>query len=583
MLLLLAAVTALAAPVALYAALWIYRFAEAQLGPFAPLVVVGGASLVTAILGPWLIIRYRQPLVSLLLKTTRLLWTLALATGIPQLIRARFPRFSHFLRARLTPGSATGLGLTIGLSVGFSIAFAALVNVVELLVEVAFGTRVVAIDRRVLNLVATLRLPELDQVMYAITSLGNAQTIVVLLAAALLVLLLARRWLWALLLLLATGVAELFMAALKLLVARPRPPLEDARIVEAGFSFPSGHATVAATFYGTLAYFLIRRVSSDRLKALIGVAAALIVLAIGVSRVYLGVHYPTDVLAGWALGIFWLGVAALIDSVVSTRLAIQERASSAATDRAMAPARLAQVGTVTRRVVSVVIVLVALAYVASAYQDIPPPPAAPPVAPALVAADEVPQVVQTQLPHYTETLTGKPQEPVSIVLVGSRATLEKAFRAAGWTEAAPFGLQSVRGGVAAALSQRGDPAGPVTPSFLAEEPNTLAFSLPVGATFAQRHHIRVWRTHDETTAREDIWLATASYDQGFELSHTTLLPTHQIAPDIDTERAFVVASLGQGGGVDQQTMLQLVPAEQGQNFSGDPFFTDGQAVILVLR
>jgi hypothetical protein len=324
-------------------------------------------------------------------------------------------------------------------------------------------------------------------------------------------------------------------------------------------------------------------VSSDWLKALIGVTAALIVLAIGVSRVYLGVHYPTDVLAGWALGIFWLGVAALIDTVVTVRLPGRGGAPSAAADRAIALGRLAQVGAVTRRVVSVMIVLLALAYVASAYQDIPAPPLPPAVAPTHVATDQVPQVVQTQLPHYTEGLTGKPQEPVSIVLVGSRATLEDAFRAAGWTEAAPFGFQSVRGGVAAALAQRGDPAGPVTPSFLAEEPNTLAFSLPVGATFAQRHHIRIWRTRDETTTGQDIWLATASYDQGFELSHTTFLPTHQIAPDIDTERAFVVASLEQSGVVAQQAMLQLVPAEHGHNLSGDPFFTDGQAVILALR
>lgn len=594
----------LAAPVLLYAALWVYRLAVAQLGPFAPLAVVGVGALVAAILGPWLIIRYRRPLLSVILRTARLLWALVLATGLPQRLRARFPRLSHFLEARLARGTATGLGLTIGLAV----ALAVLVNVVELLIEVLFGTRVVATDRRVLNLVVTVRTPELDRAMYAATYLGNAQTVVVFLAAALVLALLARRWLDALLLLLAPAAAELFMAVLKLLVARPRPPLEDARIVEAGFSFPSGHATLAATFYGTLAYLLIRRVPPDWLKALIGVAAALVVLAVGVSRVTLGVHYPTDVLAGWALGVFWLVVAALIDNVAQLRIPARATAAPASPTAhppspAPSPANMpspaaaitpslvaqrrprvafAQAG-VARRVASLAVVLLALTYVASAYQDIPAPPTPEPVAPTLIAADQAPEVVQTQLPHYTETLTGKPQEPVSLVLVGSRSTLEAAFRSAGWTEAAPFGFQSVAGGVAATLAHRPDPAGPVTPSFLAEEPNALAFSLPVGATFAERHHIRVWRTQDQTTASQDIWLATASYDRAFELSHTTFLPTHQIAPDIDTERAFVVASLGQSGAVDHQVTLQLVPPEQGRNFGGDPFVTDGRAVVLYLR
>jgi hypothetical protein len=136
--------------------------------------------------------------------------------------------------------------------------------------------------------------------------------------------------------------------------------------------------------------------------------------------------------------------------------------------------------------------------------------------------------------------------------------------------------------VRAALAQRGDPAGPVTPSFLAQEPNALGFSLPVGATFARRHHIRMWSTDVQTSDGEPVWLATASYDRGFELAPSTFLPTHQIAPDIDTERAFVVASLQSAGTVAQQQTIQLVPAESGRNFDGDPFVTDGRSVILYL-
>jgi hypothetical protein len=190
--------------------------------------------------------------------------------------------------------------------------------------------------------------------------------------------------------------------------------------------------------------------------------------------------------------------------------------------------------------------------------------------------------VEGALPHYTEGLTGRSQEPVSLVFIGTRTQLERAFRAAGWTEARPYGLASLAGGIGASLTHRPDPAGPVTPSFLADEPNALAFSLPVGKTFAERHHIRLWTTTVQTTAGQPLWLATASFDRGFELAPSTGLPTHQIAPDIDTERAFVVSSLRGTGLVTSRQTIQLVPPESGRNFDGDPFHTDGKTVILQL-
>jgi hypothetical protein len=80
-------------------------------------------------------------------------------------------------------------------------------------------------------------------------------------------------------------------------------------------------------------------------------------------------------------------------------------------------------------------------------------------------------------------------------------------------------------GIVASVTHQPDPAGPVTPSFLADEPNGLAFSLPVGNTFAERHHIRFWTTTIQTTAGQSVWLAAASFDRGFELAPTTGLPT----------------------------------------------------------
>jgi membrane-associated phospholipid phosphatase len=548
----------------LYALLWVYRFVVNQLGPFAPLAIVVVAGVLLAVVGPWLVVHYRVQIQRTIVRAADWIWTEAGARRLVTRLQARYPRLTRFLIARFTHGTETGLGLTVGVVLAGVVAWFFL----ELLIEVASGSPITGADRRIINLVATLRTPGLDRIMLFVTFLGNGQTIIVVAAGAILIALLARRYERAVLILLSLVGSSLFFSVIKLLVGRPRPPLEDARIVQGGFSFPSGHAAVSATFYGTIAYILIRQVSSEVFKIIVGLIAALLVLAIGLSRVYLGVHYPSDVVAGWIAGGFWLVLVAIAEHVWFPQHT-QPRSRS-------------------RRILTIGGSLLTLTggvfYLTSLYQTIPTP--APPnltsVAPTVIAPDAVLSIV-THLPNHTETLLGTYQEPISLIFVGTQDRLERAFRAAGWTEAQKLNFESVKQVVLVSLRHQSDPAGPVTPSFVAEQPNTLAFNQPVGTTFEQRHHIRIWRTQVQTTDGQPLWLATASFDKGFELGSTTFLPTHQIAPDIDNERDYVVASLQTAQMVAKAVAIQLVPPEFGHNFAGDIFFTYGKAYVLWLR
>ncbi len=76
--------------------------------------------------------------------------------------------------------------------------------------------------------------------------------------------------------------------------------------IETSYSFPSGHAMISLAFYGMLAYLIWTNVKSAKIRWLSVVALAALILAIGLSRIYLGVHYPSDVLAGFAAGGLWL-------------------------------------------------------------------------------------------------------------------------------------------------------------------------------------------------------------------------------------------------------------------------------------
>jgi hypothetical protein len=156
-----------------------------------------------------------------------------------------------------------------------------------------------------------------------------------------------------------------------------------------------------------------------------GSAAALLVVGIGISRIYLGAHYPTDVLAGWTLGVFWLAVIVVTEQVWAARARFHLPRQ---------PVRLPRVVTV---VVACVLTLVSVGYLAGAFTDISPPSPEIAQTATVIAPAEVAMTVETRLPHYTEGLTGRLQEPVSLVFIGTRTQLEESFRAAGWTEGGP--------------------------------------------------------------------------------------------------------------------------------------------------
>ena len=98
------------------------------------------------------------------------------------------------------------------------------------------------------------------------------------------------------------------MFLLKQLFGRERPPLADRLIDVDSLSFPSGHAMMSTAIYGLTAAICYRLYAWVRENPLILLIAPALVLVIGMSRVYLGVHWASDVIFGWVLGLLWLGV-----------------------------------------------------------------------------------------------------------------------------------------------------------------------------------------------------------------------------------------------------------------------------------
>lgn len=224
----------------------------------------------------------------------------------PVLLRLaqRFHRWMVFLIRRFQLRGAYGLFFTVGLGV-LALGTWVFGGVLR---DVLAGKEIALFDEPLVGFIAQHRVSWLTTAMRDATLLGTGWFIVVLvLAAGFFLRVRARSWRPLLLLAVAAGGAGLLDLIAKLVIGRARPPAVWMVGPVTGFSFPSGHASEAAV-YGALAYLLARMCPAWQAKVLAWALAVAVSIIIGVSRVYLGVHWPTDVIGGWALATIWLAV-----------------------------------------------------------------------------------------------------------------------------------------------------------------------------------------------------------------------------------------------------------------------------------
>jgi undecaprenyl-diphosphatase len=159
----------------------------------------------------------------------------------------------------------------------------------------------------------------LEIVFRDITSLGGTTVLTLLTAIVVGYLLIERKRAAAALVVVAVSLGAVLSTALKDLFARPRPDLVAHLVDVSTLSFPSGHAMLSAVTYLTLGALLARAHPDASSRLYILSTSLALTLLIGISRVYLGVHYPTDVLAGWSAGAAWAILCWLVSRVILQR------------------------------------------------------------------------------------------------------------------------------------------------------------------------------------------------------------------------------------------------------------------------
>lgn len=473
---------------------------------------------------------------------------------------ARYPRASAFVSARLDTTHLTGFPLTLIVVAG-GYAFFLFIGVIQAIINVE---AIAQWDVRVANLMYAFRDDELLQLFTWVTALGSTGVVVTvtIVTASLLYLTNARAFFTPFLVSVIS--TQLFTTLFKNAIHRPRPDL--AFYIEQSFSFPSGHAAMSFVVYGFVAYILTRYTMKWRTYAAVMLGTITLVSAIGLSRMYLGVHFLSDVWGGYLLGLLFLVIG--ISATQVRMRTVRYRTW---------PSRF--VGQYTT-LLSLFVLVCGAAVVVGLVRTYSPERAPYARTVEVVrSTDPFDAFLFSNVSRYSEAISGHVMEPMNFMFLAENdEALIGAFERAGWHLADTVTFGSLLKISKAAILGEGYLEAPMTPSFWNAHAHDFGFQKPLDVeSIHQRHHFRVWKTPIESTDGRKLYVATGSLDSGLKYGIT-----HTIDPDIDTEREYLFNDLLTHGAVESADLIQIVKPVLGQNFSGDPFFTDGKSYKVVL-
>lgn len=469
-----------------------------------------------------------------------------------QRLASRHPHILRFIANRIDCSRFYGLPLTL-LALAFVSVLALFAGIVE---DVVTSDPIVALDQATAQLVAAFRAPAVLPPFVWMTSLGEPPVVGALFAVACLLLwLMNRRYAVAGLLVSSLGAAVFCMLG-KLAFHRSRPV--EAVLAESSYSFPSGHATMSVAFYGFLGYLLIRSIGQWKVRVNLFFATGLLILLIGLSRIVLGVHYLSDVWAGYLVGALWLIVGISLTEWLTVKGKIVWKAAGGRLRRATAFGLAA------------VSVAGFIGYVST--RTLPAPVA--PLETAIQVNRPFAELLHGRKLSRTETLLGEPEQPLAFAVVApDEQALTARLNRAGWGSANRPGpgnmLRLMREGLNYTTA-------PVAPAFWNGRINDMAFARPVADTQAGKAlaTVRIWRTSFRS-GPDQVFVGVTREYTGMRWG---LL--RKVSPDVDMAAERFVDSLGQLAAACRQP---LVPPLIGTYLLGDRFFTRGQIWLLTLN
>jgi hypothetical protein len=342
---------------------------------------------------------------------------------------------------------------------------------------------------------------------------------------------------------------ELFAVLAKEVFARPRPLPLFPDLVITGASFPSVHAFSALLFYGLIVYFLIDSTRNWRgARIVLLLFGSFIILLVGFSRIYLGVHWLSDVLAGFTLAALWLtflitlcearfryGGFGLNHGIRPFKFSLRTRLFL------MIPAVLVATGMIFV-LIEPYLRTISLGRAVRSYQIIAQPD---------LSAD---------LPQTTQNLWGHPQRPLSLIVVADETALQQRLLAAGWRPATQVGLAGFKILLADLLQGRVQHEATIIPQLVEGQRQDFSFVRAEAETDSTAlRSLLVWNLGRRLADGRTVWGLLVSQQIGVKHLNIVPLPLPLIAPAGTDEEAELLAHFSPQ--VVGEKMIVLLPVQ----------------------
>jgi membrane protein DedA with SNARE-associated domain/membrane-associated phospholipid phosphatase len=534
--------------------------------------------LVVLYLLRWLVIKKGKSFVALTLSIWFSVKEAIINNSEIQGVMSRHPKFFKFISARFANNTFYGRPLSF-LTLAFIYTLSLLAGNIE---SVVTYDPIVQADIRIANLLYAFRSPPVVHFFLWITLLGKFEIVAATVLSLAALFWVKRKRIYGAALLISVGGSGLFTYLGKELIHRARPEGNLPVYHENLFSFPSNHAAMAVALYGFLAIWLWKRAEQWKIKINILFTLLILIFLIGISRLYLNVHYMSDVLGGYLVGLLWLIISvSVIEWLEHSKRNFPNKVHSTLE---LIKRKLHLKGFESNHLKMYSSFLILLPICVYSYYGFFKQPALniaidQGITEAIVN-DPLEIFTKYNLNKYNEKLTGEMQAPISLIIAAeSDDDLARVFTASGWYLSDPIDFRSVTKIAKTAIFNESYLMAPMTPSFWNSEVNIFGFQKPTETkSVRQRHHARFWKSDFVTKYGKRVYVGTASLDIGLKW-----LVTHRIDPAIDIERDYILNDLKSTGRVENLREVKFVRPILGSNASGDQFFTDGDAYIFEIK
>lgn len=486
-----------------------------------------------------------------------------------------FPGAYLFLANRLRRDIFWGLPFSL---LTFSL-FVVILSLFDITKNILTSGAVVSLDMKIENLLTVFRDSFLVKIFLWVTALGEAQMIIslVLVFTALFWLWKKRFYVFSLWLSVAGSAASAYIA--KMLINRARPDGNIPVYTEHFFSFPSGHSALIITLCGFLVYCAWRNFNTWKIRVNSFFIAGAVILLVGFSRLYLGVHFLSDVLGGYLIGFFWL----LLGITFSEWLIIKSiKQGGQDLIREVKDELYVKRSQKLLKLFTGLLIFVEVFYAVSFIKNFKPiyNVVVQNTERQIVVRDISDPLFEKYIPKFPENLTGDYQAPLNFIIVApDDRTLVKNILSADWQTAEPVSVRSVSKIIYASLRNTKYDSAPITPLYWHGHPNDFAFEKPLkGTNLQNRYEVRFWKTGIATEDGGFVYVGSTSLNNSLDY-----LILRSASSDLDVARDQLFNDIVNNNPVAAYQKKQFVDNSKGNYYEKGKYITDGKAYLIYLK